>query len=92
MEPQHTCAHENQSFVNLYMLENPIDVVLGDERSLTAVARGDLVLNMMLPSGESKSSKLCDVLYLPKLSYYNLVSVTKVTQKGEVYEVCLLCT
>ncbi len=56
----HMC-HEKQSFVNLYQLENPIDVVLGDGRSLTAVAR-DVVLNMMLPSGESKSSKLCDFL------------------------------
>ena len=77
----HMC-HEKQSFVNLYQLENPIDVMLGDSRSLTAVARGDVVLNMMLPSGESKSSKLCDVLYVLKLSY-NLVSVTKVTQKGK---------
>ncbi len=63
----HMCQ-EKQSFVNLYKLNNPIDVVLGDGRSLTAITRGGVVLNMILPSGESKSSKLCDVLYVPKLS------------------------
>ena len=78
----HMC-HDKQSFTNLYQLETPIDVVLGDGRALTAVGRGEVVLDMVLPNGESKLCTLCDVLYVPKLSH-NLVSVTKATQKGKV--------
>ena len=75
-------CHDRQSFTNLYELENPINVVLEDGRALTAVGR-EVVLDMVLPNGESKSFTLCDVLYVPKLSY-NLISVTKATQKGQV--------
>ena len=78
----HMC-HDRQSFTNLYQLENPIDVVLGDGRALTAVGRGEVVLDVVLPNGESKLCTLCDVLYVPKLSH-NLISVTKATQKGKV--------
>ena len=78
----HMC-HDKQSFTNLYQLENPIDVVLGDGRALTAVGRGEVVLDMVLPNGESKLCTLCDVLYVPQLSH-NLISVTKATQTGKV--------
>ena len=42
-----------------------------------------MVLDMVLPNGESKSCTLCDVLYVPQLSH-NLISVTKATQTGKV--------
>ena len=71
------------SFTTLYQLEDPIDVVLGDGRALTAVGRGDVVLDMILPNGESKACTLHDVLYVPKLSY-NLLSVAKASQKGKI--------
>lgn len=70
-------CHDRQSFTNLYKLEDPINVALGDGRTLTAIGR-EVVLDMVLPSGESKSCTLCDVLYVPKLSH-NLVSVAKAT-------------
>ena len=78
----HMC-HDRQSFTDLYQLENPIDVVLGDGRALTAVGRGEVVLDMFLPNGESRSCTLCDVLYVPQLSH-NLISVAKATQTGKV--------
>ncbi len=64
------------------MLNEPIDVVLGDRRALTATARGDVVLEMLLPNGQSKSCTLHEVLYVPKLSY-NLISVAKASRKGK---------
>ena len=48
-----------------------------------AVRRGEVVLDMVIPNGESKSCTLHDVLYVPKLSY-NLLSVAKASQKGKV--------
>ena len=47
-----------------------------------AVGR-EVVLDMVLPNGESKSCTLHDVLYVPTLSY-NLLSVTKASQKGKI--------
>ena len=40
-------------------------MVLGDGRALTAVGKGDVVLDMVLLSGESKLCTLTDVLYVP---------------------------
>ena len=74
---------DSKSFTTLHQLEDPIDVVLGDGRALTAVGRGEVVLDMVLPNGESKSCTLHDVLYVPTLSY-NLLSVAKASQKGKI--------
>ena len=38
---------------------------------------------MILPNGESKSCTLHSVLYVPKLSY-NLISVSRVSEKGKI--------
>ena len=76
----HMCQG-SKSFTNLYQLDNPIDVTLGDGRALLAVRRGELVLDMTFPSGESKSCTLHVVLYVPELSY-NLLSVAKAS-RGE---------
>ena len=78
----HTC-HDEKSFLALYQIREPVDVVLGDGHSLTAIRRGKVVLKMVLPNGESKSCTLHDVLYVPKLAY-NLISVTKASQTGKV--------
>lgn len=67
-------------------------MVLGDGRALTATARGDVVLEMLLPNGQSKSCTLHEVLYVPKLSY-NLISVAKASRKGkndQIHDVCVL--
>ncbi len=77
----HMCL-DSEMFTTLYQLEDPIDVVLGDGRALVAVGRGEVVLDMVLPSGESKPCTLHDVLYVPSLSY-NLLSVAKASQRGK---------
>ena len=56
-------CHDKHSIIKLYQLENPIDVVLGDGPALTAVERGEAVLDMVFPNGESKSCTLFDVLF-----------------------------
>ena len=78
----HMCSNK-KAFTTLYQLESPIKVTVGDGRALTAIGRGDVVLNMECPSSESESCTLHDVLYVPELSY-NLVSVAKVSQKGKI--------
>ncbi|KAL5494293.1 hypothetical protein EMCRGX_G015594 [Ephydatia muelleri] len=78
----HMCSNK-KAFTTLYQLESPIKVTVGDGRALTAVGRGDVVLNMECPSSKSESCTLHDVLYVPELSY-NLVSVAKVSQKGKI--------
>ena len=78
----HMCQ-DSKLFTTLHQLDDPIDVVLGDGRALTAVGRGEVMLDMVLPNGESKSCTLHDVLYVPALSY-NLLSVAKASQKGKI--------
>ena len=80
----HMCL-DSEIFTTLYQLEDPIDVVLGDGRTLVAVGRGKVVLDMVLPSGESKPCTLHNVLYVPSLSY-NLLSVAKASQRGKTVE------
>ena len=50
-------------------IENSIDVMFGDGRALTAIVRGEVALDKLIPNGESKSCKLHDVLYVPTLAY-----------------------
>jgi len=70
-------CHDEKYFTALYQIKEPIDVVLGDGHSLTAIGRGKVILG--IPNGES----LHDILYVPKLAY-NLISVTKVSRIGKV--------
>jgi len=78
----HMCSNK-KAFTTLYQLKEPIKVTVGDGRALTAVGRGDVVLDVELPNSESKSCTMHDVLYVPELSY-NLMSVAKVSQKGKI--------
>ena len=77
----HMC-HTKRMFTTHYQIEKPIDVTLGDGRTLIAIGRGKVELDMVLPNGELKSCKLHDVLYVPKLAY-NLISVTRASQTGK---------
>ena len=79
----HMC-HDSKLFTTLHQLEDPIDVVLGDGQALTAVGRGEVMLDMVLPNGESKSCTLHDVLYVPALSY-NLCCKSLSEGLGEVH-------
>lgn len=77
-------CHDSKLFTTLHQLEDPIDVVLGDGRALTAVGRGEVMLDMVLPNGESKSCTLHDVLYVLALSY-NLCCKSLSEGLGEVH-------
>ena len=63
----HMCR-DSKSFTTLHQLGDPVDVALGDGRALTAVGRGTVKLDMVLPNGELKCCTLHDVLYVPDLS------------------------
>ena len=66
-------------FTTLYQIKDPIDVMLGDGHALTAIGRGEVILDMLLPNGKSKSCMLHDVFM-----YQGLLSVTKASQTGKI--------
>ena len=75
----HVC-HDRSLFTDLENLKQPLDIVLGDGRSLNATASGTVILT--LESGSFKRKcKFYDVLYVPELTY-NLLSVSKAVGKG----------
>ena len=55
----HMCQ-DSMLFTTLYQLQDPIDVVLGDGRALTAARRGEVVLDMILPNGSR--GRVCCVM------------------------------
>ena len=69
-------------FVELQSLNESLQVTLGDGHTPEAAGRGTVALEMKLPDGTTKTCKLNDVLYVPKLSY-NLLSVPKATKTGK---------
>ena len=75
----HICNSQNH-FVELQILQKPIDVTLGDGHILQATGRGTVVL-MMRTGQLTRKCKLQDVLLVPKLTY-NLLSVSKAVEKG----------
>ena len=78
----HMCS-DRRLFVELHNVTEPLEVVLGDGHTLNAAGTGVVMLDMVLPIGKTKTCKLHNVLYVPKLSY-NLLSVSKVAQEGKV--------
>ena len=75
----HICNSQNY-FVELQILQKPIDITLGDGHILQATGRGTVVL-MMRTGQLTRKCKLQDVLLVPKLTY-NLLSVSKAVEKG----------
>jgi len=57
-------CHDKNSFINIYQLKNPYEVVLGDGQALIAVGRGKVVIDMAFRNGESKSRTLYDILFV----------------------------
>ena len=80
-----TCHMCNQEilFSDFQRLQKPLNVVLGDGRSLQATGLGSVVLKMKLPNGMSKPCTLHNVLLVPSLAY-NLLSVTSASKKGKI--------
>ncbi|XP_011409076.1 PREDICTED: uncharacterized protein LOC105315988, partial [Amphimedon queenslandica] len=63
----HTC-NDKACFTHLYPLEIPLEVKLGDGRSLRAVAQGSVQLTMKNGHEKYHKCKLYGVLYVPDLS------------------------
>ena len=70
-------------YADFQNFKKPRSVTLGDGHSLEATWQGTVRLEVKLPSGKSKSCKLRDVFYVPKLSY-NLLSVSKAAEAGKM--------
>ena len=77
----HMCNNENL-FVELFCLEKPQEIVLGDGYTVEAPGRGDVALEVTTTGGKVKECKLHEVLYVPNLSY----SVSKATKSGKTVE------
>jgi len=62
-----TChIYNHEMLFSFYQaLKTPLNVVLGDGRSLLAIGQGSVVLNMKLPKGKTKVCILHDVLLVP---------------------------
>jgi len=78
----HMCNQETL-FSCYQALKTPLNVVLGDGRSLQAIGKGSVELEMKLYNGKTKSCTLHDVLLVPDLAY-NLFSVTSASKRGKV--------
>lgn len=48
----HMC-YDCRQFIELHTLEGPLDVMLGDGRSLKAAGEGTVMLNVRLPNGKT---------------------------------------
>jgi len=75
----HVCNDRNL-FIELNNLKSPLDIVLGDGRTLNANGCGTVTLILECGSMRKKC-KFHDVLYVPELTY-NLLSVSKAVEKG----------
>ena len=73
------CQDSRAFTTSFHKLEEPIEVVLGDGRALMAVGRGNVVLDCLLPNGEST---LHDVLYVFLYSTYTGPYPLQTNQSG----------
>ena len=77
----HMC-NDKKLFRELHNLSMPQEVSLGDGHMLEATGKGSVMMEMLLPDGNSRNCNLQDVLYVPKLSH-NLLSVSKASEAGK---------
>ena len=80
----HMCSNK-KLFTDFQPLKKPMEVTLGDGRTLEATGRGVVSLKLKLPDSLPRRCNLQDVLHVPALSY-NLLSVAKAAEKGKVTE------
>ena len=59
----HICNNEKM-FVDLHSLNQPLEITLGDGHTLHMTKHGIVALEMKLPSGKTKRSRVHDVLYI----------------------------
>ena len=78
----HMC-NEKSLFTHYQPLAKPLNVLLGDGRSLQAMGQGSIMLMMDLPDNKINKCTLHDVLLVPELAF-NLFSVISASRKGKV--------
>ena len=78
----HMC-NNRKLFTKMHTLEKSLEVMLGDGHVLEATGKGIVMMDMRFPNGNMQRCKLHDVLYVPSL-FYNLLSVSRATQRGKV--------
>lgn len=78
----HMC-NDKSMFYTLQALPGSVKVTLGDGRSLQAVGRGSVTLNMKLSHNKAETCTLHDVLLVPDLAF-NLLSITSASKRGKV--------
>ena len=62
-------CNDEQLFTKLETLKNPLEIALGDGHVVKSHQQGTVSLMMKLPGNESRKCNLCDVLYVPNLSF-----------------------
>ena len=82
-----TCHMYNNRdlFVKFQVIDDPLEVTLGDGRALKATGRGTVMLKTSAPDGKKRECSLRDALLVPGLAY-NLLSVSRTTEAGKVVE------
>ena len=80
----HMCNTE-ELFNQIFGLETPQEIKVGDGHSVQVIGRGDVTLRMNVPNKKVRKCKLADVLYVPDLSH-NLLSVSKAASNGKSFE------
>ncbi len=68
-------SNDKNVFHDLKLFDVPQNVTLGDGRSLKAIAEGKIIIETLLPDGNTRQCVLNNFLLIPGLSY-NLLSVS----------------
>ena len=74
--------NNRKHFSKFIDLSAPLNVEVGDGRTLSAVGKGSVSLKLKLPNNKIKTCVLEDVLFVPELAY-NLLSVSQATEGGK---------
>ena len=80
----HMCNDE-EAFDHISVLNIPQDITVGDGCSVGASGKGDVILDMYLPSEKIKKCRLAYVLLVKDLSY-NLLSLSNAAATGKKFE------
>ena len=74
-------------FTNFSAIDEGVQVQVGDGEFLNIKGKGDISLQLKLPTGRTVRCQLKDVFYVPKLAH-NLISVSHVTRSGNFLKFC----
>lgn len=77
---RHMC-NNSDLFSDTVFFDTPQKVILGDNHTIYATAKGTVLLEMQLPNNNVRSCHLYNVLYVPSLAY-NLLSIPMATKSN----------